>query len=73
MYHRTFPITPSQHATNGSMDIFLDGCRKGDVSQQLFGLSVLQSATEQQVQSAMLYAEKDGVPRAEIEAMFSRS
>lgn len=73
MYHREFPITPSQQAANGAMDIFVEGCRKGDARQQLIGLSVLRSATEAQVRAAMPFAQaRQPVTLAEIEAFFAR-
>lgn len=73
MYPREYPITPSQQATNGALCIFVEGCRKDDVRQQLFGLSVLRSATEAQVQAAMPFVESSQhVTRAEIEAMLVR-
>jgi hypothetical protein len=73
MHHREYPITPSQEATNGALDIFVEGCRKDDVRQQLFGLSVLGSATEAQVRAAMPYAQaRQGVTLAEIEGMLAR-
>jgi hypothetical protein len=73
MYHREYPITPSQQATNGALDIFVEGCRKADVRQQLFGLSVLQSCTEGQVHAAMLFVQdSQHVSQAEIMAMLAR-
>ena len=73
MYHREYPIVPSQSAANGALDIFVEGCRKADMHQQLFGLSVLRSATEAQIQLAIPFAEaSQHVSRAEIEAMFAR-
>ena len=74
MYHREYPITPSQPATNGALSIFVEGCQKDNVRQQLFGLSVLRSATEAQVLSAMPFAQTThGVTLAEIHAMLARS
>lgn len=73
MYHREYPITPSQEAINGALDIFVEGCRKEDVRQQLFGLSVLRSATEAQVRAAMPFAQaRQGTTLAEIEGMLAR-
>jgi hypothetical protein len=73
MYHREYPITPSQQATNGALDIFVEGCRRDDVRQQLFGLSVLRSATEAQVHAAMPFAQmSQHVTQAEIAAMLAR-
>jgi hypothetical protein len=73
MYHREYPITPSQQATNGALSIFVEGCQKDDMRQQLFGLSVLRSATEAQVHCAMPYAQRShGATLAEIHAMLAR-
>ncbi len=73
MYHREYPIIPSQQATNGALDIFVEGCRKEDVRQQLFGLSVLRSATEAQVHAAMPFVQAtQQVTQAEIAAMLAR-
>jgi hypothetical protein len=74
MYHREHPITPSQQATNGALDLFVAGCRTNNVRQQLIGLSVLQSATEAQVQAAMPFAQAaQHVTRDEIAAMLVRA
>jgi hypothetical protein len=73
MYHREYPITPSQQATNGAMSIFVEGCQKNDMRAQLFGLSVLRSATEAQVHAAMPFVQvSQHVTQAEIVAMFAR-
>jgi hypothetical protein len=73
MYHREYPITPSQQATNGALDIFVEGCRKDNVRQQLFGLSVLRSATEAQVQAAMPFVQaSQKVTQPEIAALLAR-
>jgi hypothetical protein len=73
MYHKEHVITPTQQATNGALDIFVEGCRKNDMRQQLFGLSVLRSATEAQVQAAMaVIQESRQIPVASIEALFAR-
>jgi hypothetical protein len=69
--HPEHPITPSQEAANGALSIFVEGCRKADLRQQLFGLSVLRSATEAQVHAALPAVQaSQHVTRAEIEAMF---
>lgn len=57
MYHRTYPITPSQQAVNGAFDTFVEGHRKGDPKQMLVGLTVVQSATEAQAKAALLYVQ----------------
>jgi hypothetical protein len=73
MYHREYPITPSQIAIQGALDIFVEGCRKNDMRQQLFGLSVLGSGSEAQVQAAKSSAvASQRVTSGEIEAMFAR-
>ena len=73
MYHREYPITPSQQATNGALDIFVEGCRTDNVRQQLFGLMVLRSATEAQVNAAMPFVlASQGVTQPEVAAMFAR-
>lgn len=74
MYHREYPIIPGQPATNGALSIFVEGCQKDDVRQQLIGLSVLRSATEAQVHAAMAFAQTThGVTLAAIHAMLARS
>ena len=73
MYYREYPITPSQRATTGALDIFVEGCRKEDVRQQLIGLSVLRSSTEGQIQTAIpLVVVSQRVTHAEIMGMFQR-
>lgn len=73
MIHHEYPITPSQSAANGALGIFIEGCQKGDVRLQLFGLSVLRSATEAQVHAAISFAEtSQRVTLAEIQAMLAR-
>jgi hypothetical protein len=73
MYHRDYPITPSQQATNGALDIFVESCRNDDVRHQLFGLSVLRCATEAQIHAAMPFVQaSQQVTHAEIAAMFAR-
>ena len=72
MYHREHPITPSQQATNGALDLFVAGSRLDDVRQQLIGLSVLRSATEAQIHAAMPFVEvSQRVTRAQIEAIIA--
>jgi hypothetical protein len=73
MYYREYPITPSQPAINGALDIFVEGCRKENVRQQLIGLSVLRGATPAQVHAAMPFVQAgQQVTEAEITAMFTR-
>lgn len=47
------PITPTQQAINGAMDIFVEGHLTDNIPRMLIGLTVLRSATESQVQTAM--------------------
>lgn len=73
MYHNEYSITPSQQATNGALSIFVAGCQQNDVRMQLFGLSILSSATEAQVLAAMPFAQtSQRVTSAEIHAMLAR-
>ena len=53
MYHREYPITPSQQAINGALSIYVEGGKKDDARQMLFGLSILRHATEEQIRIAM--------------------
>ena len=56
-----------------ALSLFVEGCRKDDVSRQLFGLSILRSATEAQVRAAMPSVQaSQQVTLAEIAAMFAR-
>jgi hypothetical protein len=72
MYYRTFPIVPTQQAANGAMDLFVDGVRREKLAQALIGLSVLQSATVEQVRAAMLFEQSAGrATVAEIAAMLA--
>ena len=72
MYHRLHPITPSQQATNGALDIFVEGFRKDNAAQMLIGLSVLSSATEAQVNAAMpLVAASQHVTPAQLQSMLA--
>lgn len=74
MYHHHFPITPGPQATNGAPGIFAGGCLQHDVQLQLPGFSVLRSAVEAQVHSAMPHAQTSHrVTLAEIHAMLARS
>lgn len=66
-------MTPSQQATNGALSLFVAGCQKDDMRQQLAGLSVLRNATEAQVNAAMPIAQAThSVTLAEIHAMLAR-
>ena len=72
MYHREYPITPTQQAANGALDIFIEGQRKALAPQMLFGLSVLLYATEAQVQTAIaVVAQNQHVEPAAIAAMLA--
>jgi hypothetical protein len=50
--HRVYPISTSPQATRGALAIYAEGRRKDDAQQMLFGLSVLRSASEDQLQAA---------------------
>lgn len=53
-YRRTTaPFAPSSSAVAGALDIYLEGRRRDDVLRMLFGLSVLRSATAEQVDAAL--------------------
>lgn len=72
MQRREHRLTPSQQATNGALDNFVDGCRKDDVRQQLLGLSVLQSATEAQIHAALRFTLSNRhLTPAEVRTKFS--
>ncbi len=72
MYPKFHPIVPSQAATNGALDIFVEGFRLEKVPQMLIGLSVLGSATAAQVHAAMTVVQASrGVSQAEIQAMLA--
>lgn len=73
MYHRESPITPSQQATNGALEIFVAACDANDVRRQLFGLAVLRDATEPQLDVAMaVVGARRQMSRAGLEALFAR-
>lgn len=73
MYHREFPISPSQDAITGALCIYVEGGQKDDVRQMLFGLSVLRHATEEQLSIAMPMVEASKqMTRAEIQEMLAR-
>ncbi len=72
MYHRQHPITPDQPAVNGALCIYVEGGRKSDARQQLFGLSILRHATEAQIQAAMPFVQaSQHVSASEIQAMLA--
>lgn len=73
MYKLTYPITPTQQATNGALGIFVEGFRKDNVPQMLLGLSVLSSATEAQLHAAMPFVQAtQHVTLEEIQAMLAK-
>jgi hypothetical protein len=73
MYHREYPITPSQQAVNGALSIYVEGGKKDDMRQQLFGLSVLRHATEEQIAQAMPFVQQtQGMSRLAIQEMLTR-
>ncbi len=53
MRHKLHSITPGQSAVNGALDIFVEGHGRSDVKQMLVGLTVLASATADQIASAV--------------------
>jgi len=53
MYNHENSTPPSQNAINGALSIYVEGGKKDDGPQMLFGLSVLRHATEEQIQAAM--------------------
>ena len=73
MYHREYPITPSQEAINGALCIYVEGGKKDDARHMLFGLSVLRHATEQQIQAAMPSVQaSQHLTQSEIQAMLAK-
>lgn len=73
MYHREYPISPSQQAINGALSIYVEGGRKDDVPQMLFGLSVLRHATEEQIDVAMPFVQaSQHMTRIEIQEMLTK-
>ncbi len=72
MNRPSYHITPTQQATNGAMDIFVEGHLANNIPQMLFGLEVLRSATESQVQTAMRLEQAiRPLSLGQIQAMFS--
>ena len=72
MYHRLHSITPTQQATNGALDIFVEGFRRDHPRQMLMGLSVLSSATEAQVHAAIPFVQaSQHVTAEEIQSMLA--
>jgi hypothetical protein len=53
MHHREYPISPSQQAIIGALSIYVEGGKKDNVRQMLFGLSVLRHGTEAQLRIAV--------------------
>lgn len=71
-FRRTYPMTPSQQAANGALDIFVEGFRRADAAQMIFGLSVLRNATAAQVEAAMVFVQSTGrATPAEIGVMLA--
>ena len=72
MYRTLSPISPSQLAANGAMDIYVEGSRLHDLPQMLVGLSVLRSASVEQVNAAMTSVQtRRGMGAGEIAAMLA--
>ena len=73
MNRHEYPITPSQQAITGALSIYVEGGKKDDVRQMLFGLSVLRHATEEQIALAMPSVEiSQHMTRAGIREMLAR-
>lgn len=53
----TAPFAPSSAAVAGALEIYLEGRLRDDVLRMLFGLSVLRSATTEQVDAALTAAD----------------
>lgn len=72
MYHREYPITPTQQAVNGALCIYVEGGKKDDAHQMLFGLSVLRHASEAQIAAALPFVEQSqSLSQNEIRAMLA--
>lgn len=70
---KEYAMVPTQPATAGALDIFVEGYLADDVRKMLFGLSVLSNATEAQVHTAMpSVGSRRRVTVAEIAAMLAR-
>ena len=73
MYHHEYPITLSQQAVNGALCIYVGGGRRDALRQMLFGLSILRSATEAQIEAAMSFVQtSQRVTRTEIREMLAK-
>jgi len=73
MYHPEYPIEPSQQAINGALSIYVEGGRKNDIRQMLFGLSVLRHTTEAQLRIAIpLVQVSQNMTGAAIQEMLAR-
>ena len=57
MYHREYPITPSQPAVNGALCIYIGAGKKDNPRDMLIGLSVLRHATEAQIEKAIPFVQ----------------
>jgi hypothetical protein len=57
MNHHEYPIMPTQQAIIGALDIYVEGRKRDCVPQMLAGFSVLRSATEEQVHTAMPFVQ----------------
>ena len=70
MYHRNQAITPTQQGVNGALDIFVEATLKECARDQLIGLAVVGSATEEQVNTATTYVHVSrGIPIEDIRSM----
>lgn len=73
MYHREYPITPTQPAITGALSLFVEGGLRDDARQMLFGLSVLRHGTAEQIEAAMPVVQaSQRVSKEEIDGMLAR-
>jgi hypothetical protein len=73
MYHREYPISPWQAAINGALCIYVEGGKKENARQMLFGLSVLRQATEEQIQAAIPHVQtSQRMSRGDIQDMLAK-
>lgn len=73
MYHRQYPISPSQEAINGALCIYVGAGKQADARAMLIGLSVLRHATEAQIETAMPFVQaSQHVTRNEIQEMLAK-
>lgn len=59
-YRRPVPWAPSAQAVAGALDIYSEGRCRGDTLLMLFGLSILRSASAEQVEAAVAESDARG-------------